>query len=75
LMEKAEAISYCEQRIEVEADSDAKAILEHAQCEEFRHFAMALEFLLRKKPEWRETMRTILFTEGDITKHCRQAGR
>jgi hypothetical protein len=27
---------------------------------------MNLEFLLRRKPEWRTEMKEILFTEGDI---------
>jgi hypothetical protein len=27
---------------------------------------MDLEFLLRKKPEWRKTLQAILFTKGDI---------
>jgi hypothetical protein len=29
---------------------------------------MDLEFLLRKKPEWRTILKTILFTKGDIVK-------
>ena len=40
--------------------------MKNAQNEEFKHFGMDLEFLLRKKPAWREMMKTILFTEGDI---------
>jgi hypothetical protein len=31
-----------------------------------KHFGMDLEFLLRKKPEWRDTLQRILFTTGDI---------
>jgi hypothetical protein len=66
LIEEAEAIDWYEQRMAVEKDKDARAIMANAQKEEFKHFGMDLEFLLRKKPEWRETLRRILFTEGDI---------
>ena len=51
LTEEAEAINWYEQRISVEKDKDAKKIMEHAQSEEFIHFAMDLEFLLRKMEE------------------------
>jgi len=37
--------------------------------EEFKHFSMELEFLLRKTPKWRKTAEGILFTKGDIVKH------
>ena len=66
LIEEAEAIDWYEQRISVEQDEAARAIMHNAQKEEFKHFGMDLEFLLRKKPLWRETLRTILFHEGDI---------
>jgi hypothetical protein len=33
-----------------------------------KHFGMSLEFLLRSKPRWRQTLKPILFTEGDIVK-------
>ena len=49
LIEEAEAINWYEQRISIEQDEDAKKIMEHAQREEFIHFAMDLEFLSRKK--------------------------
>ncbi|GAB3815011.1 ferritin family protein [Pontibacter rugosus] len=66
VIEEAEAISWYEQRISIEKDEEAKAIMKNAQNEEFKHFGMDLEFLLRKKPAWREMMKIILFTEGDI---------
>ena len=66
LTEEAEAIGWYEQRISVENDKDAKAIMANAQMEEFKHFGMDLEFLLRRKPEWRQLMKRILFTDGDI---------
>jgi len=68
LIEEAEAIGWYEQRISVEKDKQAKAIMENAQEEEFKHFGMDLEFLLRKKPTWRTTLQAILFTQGDIVK-------
>ena len=40
--------------------------MENAQSEEFKHFGMDLEFLLRRTPKWRVALKTILFTEGDI---------
>lgn len=68
LIEEAEAIDWYEQRISVEKDKEAKAIMENAQQEEFKHFGMDLEFLLRKKPVWRTVLKAILFQEGDIVK-------
>ena len=66
LGEECEAINWYEQRISVETDKQAKAIMENAQHEEFKHFGMDLEFLLRMKPIWRKELKEILFTEGDI---------
>jgi hypothetical protein len=68
LTEEAEAINWYEQRISVEKNADAKAIMKNAQHEEFKHFGMDLEFLLRKMPEWRTCLKEILFTSGDIVK-------
>jgi uncharacterized protein len=68
LIEEAEAIGWYEQRISVEKDKQARSIMENAQKEEFKHFGMDLEFLLRKKPDWRTTLKAILFTTGDIVK-------
>jgi hypothetical protein len=66
LTEEAEAIGWYEQRISLEKDKQAKAIMQSAQKEEFKHFGMDLEFLLRRKPDWRAVLKEILFTEGDI---------
>jgi uncharacterized protein len=73
LIEEAEAIGWYEQRLAVEPDRDAVAIMRNAQHEEMKHFGMDLEFLLRKKPQWRETLRGILFQKGDIVKHADEA--
>ena len=66
LTEEAEAIGWYEQRLAVETDPDAKAIMHDAQGEEFKHFAMDLEFLLRRTPTWRAIAEAILFGDGDI---------
>jgi uncharacterized protein len=73
LIEEAEAINWYEQRLSVEKDPDAKAIMADAQGEEFKHFGMDLEFLLRRKPKWKGILQEILFQEGDIVKHGEQA--
>ena len=44
-----------------------------AQGEEFKHFCMDLEFLLRRTPLWREIAEGILFQEGDIVEHGEEA--
>ena len=66
LTEEAEAIGWYEQRISIEKDDDAKAIMQNAQQEEMKHFGMDLEFLLRKKPKWQIILKSVLFTKGDI---------
>ena len=73
LTEEAEAIGWYEQRIAVEADPQAKAIMIDAQGEEFKHFSMDLEFLLRRTPIWREIAEGVLFQPGDIVEHGEEA--
>jgi uncharacterized protein len=67
LTEEAEAINWYEQRLSVEEDADARAIITDARHEEYKHFCMDLEFLLRKRPEWRAIAEGVLFHPGDIT--------
>jgi len=69
LTEEAEAIGWYEQRLAVEPNPVARAVMANAVGEEFKHFSMDLEFLLRQKPEWREIARGILFQAGDIVEH------
>ena len=69
LAEEAEAINWYEQRLSVEPDAEARAIMRNAQHEEFKHFSMDLEFLFRKIPIWRELAEGVLFREGDIVEH------
>ncbi len=69
LIEEADAINWYDQRLAVETDSVARAVMANAVGEEYKHFSMDLEFLLRQTPEWREIAQGILFQEGDIVEH------
>ena len=69
LEEESQAIGWYQQRLAVEPDPQARAIMEDAQGEEFKHFSMDLEFLLRRTPRWREIAAGVLFQEGDIVAH------
>ena len=60
LSEEAEAIGWYVQRISVEPDVEARAVTDDSMGEEFKHFSMELEFLLRRIPKWRETAEGIL---------------
>ena len=73
LIEEAEAIGWYEQRLALEKDKEARAIMRNAQHEECKHFGMDLEFLLRRTPQWRETLKGILFKPGDIIEHADEA--
>ena len=66
LIEEAEAIGWYTQRIALEKDAQAKAIMQNALKEEFKHFGMDLEFLLRRTPDWQKELKSILFSKGDI---------
>ena len=73
LIEEAEAINWYHQRLAVEKNEEARAIMEDAMGEEFKHFGMDLEFLLRRSPRWRDTLKGILFQPGDIVEHGDEA--
>ena len=73
LIEEADAINWYEQRISVEKDKDAKAIMIDAQKEEFKHFSMDLEFLLRQKEDWKTVLINIVGKSGDIVKNAEKA--
>jgi uncharacterized protein len=73
LTEEAEAIGWYEQRLALETDPEALAVMRDAQGEEFKHFAMDLEFLLRRTPPWRAVAQGILFKTGDIVEHGEEA--
>src|ERR1700736_1395102 len=73
LTEEAEAIGWYEQRIAVEGDPEAREIMRDAQGEEFKHFSMDLEFLLRRTPHWREIAAGVLFQTGDVVERGESA--
>jgi hypothetical protein len=73
LIEEAEAIGWYAQRLALEKDGEARSIMENAQEEEFKHFSMDLEFLMRRTPKWREIAQGILFQPGDIVAHGEEA--
>jgi uncharacterized protein len=73
LQEEAEAIGWYEQRLSIEKDEQAHAIMENAQQEEFKHFAMSLEWLARHNEKWRVALQNVLFKPGDIVEHGEQA--
>src|SRR4051812_30320595 len=66
LTEEAEAIGWYQQRLALEADVEAAAIMRDAQGEEFKHFCMDLEFLLRRTPLWRGDARGVPFFGGGL---------
>jgi hypothetical protein len=72
LTEETEAINWYEQRMSVEQDAEARAIMANAQEEEFKHFGMDLEFLLRRKEKWRVALQAILFQDGDIVANAKK---
>jgi uncharacterized protein len=69
LIEEAEAINWYAQRLAIERDEQAAAIMRDAQDEEFKHFSMDLEYLLRRTPIWREVAQRVLFQPGDIVEN------
>ena len=73
LIEECEAIGWYEQRLALEKNEEARAIMENAQQEEFKHFAMSLEWLSRHNDKFRAALQNVLFKEGDIVELGEQA--
>ena len=73
LIEEAEAISWYTQRLALEKDEEARAVMSQAQKEEFIHFGMDLEFLLRRTPDWHNILKNILFKKGDLIELAEKA--
>ena len=71
--EEADAIGWYQQRMSVEKDAAARAIMQDAQHEEMKHFGMDLEFILRKMPKFKKTLEGILFKPGDIVENAKKA--
>jgi hypothetical protein len=70
LTEEAEAINWYEQRLSLEQDPEAIAVIRDAMHEEYKHFSMDLEFLFRKRPEWRLIAQGVLFQDGDLVENA-----
>jgi hypothetical protein len=73
LIEEAEAIGWYQQRLALERDGQAAAIMRDAQQEEFKHFSMDLEYLMRRHKLWRDVAARILFQSGDIVERGEEA--
>jgi uncharacterized protein len=70
LTEEAEAINWYEQRLSLEQDPEAVAVIRDAMHEEYKHFSMDLEFLFRRRPEWRTIAKGVLFQPGDLVENA-----
>ncbi len=68
LMEELEAIDWYNQRADVTDDDELRRILEHNRDEEKEHASMLLEWIRRHDPKFDVTLKTYLFTSGDVTK-------
>lgn len=73
LMEELEAIDWYNQRADVNHDDDLRRILEHDRDEEKEHASMLLEWIRRRDPKFDASLKTYLFTSGDITKIEKEA--
>lgn len=69
LIEELEAVDWYNQRADVCADAELKAILVHNRNEEIEHAAMTLEWLRRRIPEFDAELKEYLFTSGSIAAH------
>ena len=67
VIEELEAVDWYNQRAVATNDPDVQAIVEHNRDEEIEHAAMALEWLRRNVPAWKEELETYLFTNQPIT--------
>jgi len=66
LMEELEAIDWYGQRMDVTHDDDLRQVLKHNRDEEKEHASMLLEWIRRHDSKFDESLRTYLFTAGDI---------
>lgn len=67
LMEELEAIDWYQQRVDVTADEELKAVLAHNRDEEIEHAMMNLEWIRRNSATFDAAARAFLFSEGSIT--------
>jgi uncharacterized protein len=68
LMEELEAYDWYRQRVDACTDPELRAILQHNMDEEVEHASMVLEWIRRHVPKFDESLKTYLFTTGDVTK-------
>jgi hypothetical protein len=66
LIEEADAIDWYQQRMSLEHNEEARKIMQVSQQEEMLHFAMDLEWCLRRMPKWKAACQGVLFQDGDI---------
>lgn len=67
LIEELEAIDWYQQRADVAADEELRAVLIHNKNEEIEHAMMTLEWLRRRSAEFDKNLRTYVFSSGPIT--------
>ena len=67
LMEELEAVDWYNQRMDVCADDDLRAILKHNRDEEKEHAAMVLEWIRRRDPAFDRELRDWLFTDKPLS--------
>jgi ferritin-like protein len=67
LIEELEAIDWYQQRAEACSDEALKRVLIHNRNEEIEHASMTLEWIRRNEATFDAALRTILFTDGEIT--------
>lgn len=66
LIEELEAIDWYNQRVDVCADAELKAVLAHNRDEEIEHAAMTLEWIRRRNAVVDRELRDTLFKDGPI---------
>ena len=67
LIEELEAIDWYQQRADVCADEELRAVLIHNKNEEIEHAMMTLEWIRRNYPEFDANIRTYVPSTGKIT--------
>jgi ferritin-like protein len=68
LIEELEAIDWYQQRADVCADEELRAVLVHNKNEEIEHAMMTLEWLRRNYPEFESNLRVYVPSTGPITR-------
>ncbi len=69
LKEELEAVDWYNQRVDVVADAELRAILAHNRDEEKEHAAMLLEWIRRRDEGFARELADYLMRDGDIVHH------